>query len=159
MPLDRRETRDWLRPGGPTCLCPNPTPHHTTLQQHVVMKLADVLFGLYKRSSRRRHDLEYFKFKYYKDPLLKNKVSGKGEKEPQMALMLACLKSNDFEEKPCSQVIDAFNKCVVAAEARRTRNKEARRMGHFSSESDDPEESSRLSSIQINRVLRKFPEP
>ncbi|VDD83345.1 unnamed protein product [Mesocestoides corti] len=136
------------------------------------MKLADVLFGLYKRSSRRRHDLEYFKFKYYKDPLLKNKVSGKGEKEPrkfvrfiysvcveEMALMLACLKSNDFEEKPCSQVIDAFNKCVVAAEARRTRNKEARRMGHFSSESDDPEESSRLSSIQINRVLRKFPEP
>ncbi|VDD78461.1 unnamed protein product [Mesocestoides corti] len=30
MPLDRRETRDWLRPGGPTCLRPNPTPHHTT---------------------------------------------------------------------------------------------------------------------------------
>uniref|UniRef100_A0A5K3FQ83 Serine/threonine-protein phosphatase 2A 55 kDa regulatory subunit B n=1 Tax=Mesocestoides corti TaxID=53468 RepID=A0A5K3FQ83_MESCO len=28
MPLDRRETRDWLRPGGPTCLRPNPTPHH-----------------------------------------------------------------------------------------------------------------------------------
>uniref|UniRef100_A0A5K3FY63 Uncharacterized protein n=1 Tax=Mesocestoides corti TaxID=53468 RepID=A0A5K3FY63_MESCO len=26
MPLDRRETRDWLRPGGPTCLRPNPTP-------------------------------------------------------------------------------------------------------------------------------------
>uniref|UniRef100_A0A5K3F300 Prenylcys_lyase domain-containing protein n=1 Tax=Mesocestoides corti TaxID=53468 RepID=A0A5K3F300_MESCO len=30
MPLDRRETRDWLRPGGPICLRPNPTPHHTT---------------------------------------------------------------------------------------------------------------------------------
>uniref|UniRef100_A0A5K3FUI5 Serine/arginine repetitive matrix protein 1-like n=1 Tax=Mesocestoides corti TaxID=53468 RepID=A0A5K3FUI5_MESCO len=30
MPLDRRETRDWLRPGGPTCLRPGPTPHHTT---------------------------------------------------------------------------------------------------------------------------------
>uniref|UniRef100_A0A5K3F1P7 Uncharacterized protein n=1 Tax=Mesocestoides corti TaxID=53468 RepID=A0A5K3F1P7_MESCO len=28
MPLDRRETRDWLRPGGPTCSFPNPTPHH-----------------------------------------------------------------------------------------------------------------------------------
>uniref|UniRef100_A0A5K3G5K3 Transposase n=1 Tax=Mesocestoides corti TaxID=53468 RepID=A0A5K3G5K3_MESCO len=28
MPLDRRETRDWLRPGGPTCLRPDPTPHH-----------------------------------------------------------------------------------------------------------------------------------
>uniref|UniRef100_A0A5K3FQG3 Retrotransposon protein, putative, unclassified n=1 Tax=Mesocestoides corti TaxID=53468 RepID=A0A5K3FQG3_MESCO len=32
MPLDRRETRDWLRPGGPTCLRPNPTPHHTCTQ-------------------------------------------------------------------------------------------------------------------------------
>lgn len=30
--------------------------------------------------------------------------------------MLACLKSNDFDEKPCSQVVDTFNKCVVAAE-------------------------------------------
>uniref|UniRef100_A0A5K3FMZ4 Transposase n=1 Tax=Mesocestoides corti TaxID=53468 RepID=A0A5K3FMZ4_MESCO len=26
MPLDRGETRDWLRPGGPTCLRPGPTP-------------------------------------------------------------------------------------------------------------------------------------
>uniref|UniRef100_A0A5K3FP88 inositol-polyphosphate 5-phosphatase n=1 Tax=Mesocestoides corti TaxID=53468 RepID=A0A5K3FP88_MESCO len=31
MPLDRRETRDYLRPGGPICLRPNPTPHHTAL--------------------------------------------------------------------------------------------------------------------------------
>uniref|UniRef100_A0A5K3EN08 Uncharacterized protein n=1 Tax=Mesocestoides corti TaxID=53468 RepID=A0A5K3EN08_MESCO len=31
MPLDRRETRDWLRPGGPTCLRPDPTPQHTTV--------------------------------------------------------------------------------------------------------------------------------
>uniref|UniRef100_A0A5K3FGD2 Ubiquitin-like modifier-activating enzyme ATG7 n=1 Tax=Mesocestoides corti TaxID=53468 RepID=A0A5K3FGD2_MESCO len=23
------ETRDWLRPGGPICLRPNPTPHYT----------------------------------------------------------------------------------------------------------------------------------
>uniref|UniRef100_A0A5K3EPI5 cDNA n=1 Tax=Mesocestoides corti TaxID=53468 RepID=A0A5K3EPI5_MESCO len=27
-PLELRETRDWLRPGRPTCLRPNPTPHH-----------------------------------------------------------------------------------------------------------------------------------
>uniref|UniRef100_A0A5K3FMC0 Transposase n=1 Tax=Mesocestoides corti TaxID=53468 RepID=A0A5K3FMC0_MESCO len=27
MPLDCRETQDWLRSGGPTCLRPNPTPH------------------------------------------------------------------------------------------------------------------------------------
>uniref|UniRef100_A0A5K3FZM9 HCO3_cotransp domain-containing protein n=1 Tax=Mesocestoides corti TaxID=53468 RepID=A0A5K3FZM9_MESCO len=30
VPLEHRETRDWLRPGGPTCLRPDPTPHHTT---------------------------------------------------------------------------------------------------------------------------------
>uniref|UniRef100_A0A5K3G049 Uncharacterized protein n=1 Tax=Mesocestoides corti TaxID=53468 RepID=A0A5K3G049_MESCO len=29
MLLDRRETRDWLRPGGPTCLRPDLTPHYT----------------------------------------------------------------------------------------------------------------------------------
>uniref|UniRef100_A0A5K3FEI0 Uncharacterized protein n=1 Tax=Mesocestoides corti TaxID=53468 RepID=A0A5K3FEI0_MESCO len=27
MPLDRRETQDWLRPGVHICLRPNPTPH------------------------------------------------------------------------------------------------------------------------------------
>uniref|UniRef100_A0A5K3FW23 Uncharacterized protein n=1 Tax=Mesocestoides corti TaxID=53468 RepID=A0A5K3FW23_MESCO len=27
MPLEHRETQDWLGPGGPTCLRPNPTPH------------------------------------------------------------------------------------------------------------------------------------
>ncbi|CDI97982.1 coiled coil helix coiled coil helix [Echinococcus multilocularis] len=129
------------------------------------MRISDSLCKLYKRSSHRRHDLEFFKYKYYRDPILKNKVSGKGEKEPravcveEMALMLACLKSNDFEEKPCSQVIDAFNKCVAAAELRRERNKQARQLGHFNNTSDDPDEVKRLSSIQINRVLRKFPEP
>uniref|UniRef100_A0A5K3FF02 Uncharacterized protein n=1 Tax=Mesocestoides corti TaxID=53468 RepID=A0A5K3FF02_MESCO len=30
MPLDRRGTRDWLRPGGPTCLRPDPTPLQIT---------------------------------------------------------------------------------------------------------------------------------
>uniref|UniRef100_A0A5K3G2Y8 Secreted protein n=1 Tax=Mesocestoides corti TaxID=53468 RepID=A0A5K3G2Y8_MESCO len=30
VPLERREIQDWLRPGGPTCLRPNPTPHHNT---------------------------------------------------------------------------------------------------------------------------------
>lgn len=77
----------------------------------------------------------------------------------EMALMLACLKTNDYEEKPCSQVIDSFKRCVVAAEARRERNKQARKMGHFNTELDDPNEVRKLSSIQVNRVLRKYPEP
>ena len=75
-----------------------------------------------------------------------------------MALMLACLKTNDFEERPCSHVIETFNNCVVAAEMRRQQNKEARKLGHFN-ESVEQDEVRKLSSIQINRVLRKFPEP
>uniref|UniRef100_A0A5K3EW54 Uncharacterized protein n=1 Tax=Mesocestoides corti TaxID=53468 RepID=A0A5K3EW54_MESCO len=31
MPLEHRETQDQLRPGGPICLRPDPTSHHTTL--------------------------------------------------------------------------------------------------------------------------------
>nr|CDS25631.1 coiled coil helix coiled coil helix [Hymenolepis microstoma] len=129
------------------------------------MRVTDVLCKLYKRSSSRHHNLELFKFKYYRDPILKNKVSGKGEKETravcveEMALMLTCLKTNDFEEKPCSHVIDSFKRCVIAADARRERNKESRKMGHFNTDSDDADEVGKLSSIQINRVLRKFPEP
>ncbi|VDL18947.1 unnamed protein product [Hymenolepis diminuta] len=128
------------------------------------MRVTDALCKLYKRSSNRHHNLELFKYKYYKDPILKNKVSGKGEKETravcveEMALMLACLKTNDYEEKPCSQVIDSFKRCVIAAEARRERNKEARKMGHFNTDPDDADEVKKLSSIQINRVLRRFPE-
>uniref|UniRef100_A0A5K3FVC5 Uncharacterized protein n=1 Tax=Mesocestoides corti TaxID=53468 RepID=A0A5K3FVC5_MESCO len=30
MPLEHRETQDWLSPGGPICLRPNPSPHHFT---------------------------------------------------------------------------------------------------------------------------------
>uniref|UniRef100_A0A5K3FCG2 PRORP domain-containing protein n=1 Tax=Mesocestoides corti TaxID=53468 RepID=A0A5K3FCG2_MESCO len=37
MPLDRRETRDWPRPGGPTCLRPNPTPHYLPLSSEAVL--------------------------------------------------------------------------------------------------------------------------
>uniref|UniRef100_A0A5K3FAZ5 Uncharacterized protein n=1 Tax=Mesocestoides corti TaxID=53468 RepID=A0A5K3FAZ5_MESCO len=43
MPLDRRETRDWLRPGGPTCLRPDPTPQYTErmdLKTHIVLSWA-----------------------------------------------------------------------------------------------------------------------
>ncbi|VDM17489.1 unnamed protein product [Hydatigera taeniaeformis] len=129
------------------------------------MRLSDPLYKLYKRSSRRRYDLEFFKYKYYKDPILKNKVSGKGEKETravcveEITLMLTCLKSNDFEEKPCSQVIEAFKKCVAAAELRREQIKKARQMGQFNTFLDDPDEAKKFSSIQINRMLYKFPEP
>uniref|UniRef100_A0A5K3FST2 Alternative protein n=1 Tax=Mesocestoides corti TaxID=53468 RepID=A0A5K3FST2_MESCO len=37
MPLERRGTQDWLRPGGPTCLRPNPTPHCLPLRSEAVL--------------------------------------------------------------------------------------------------------------------------
>uniref|UniRef100_A0A0X3PA19 Coiled-coil-helix-coiled-coil-helix domain-containing protein 1 n=1 Tax=Schistocephalus solidus TaxID=70667 RepID=A0A0X3PA19_SCHSO len=127
------------------------------------MRVTEAMSKMYKRSTNKLCNLEYFKYKYYRDPILKNQVSGKGEKEPravcveEMLLMLACLKTNDFEEKPCSQLIDTFNICVRDAEARRRRSKEERKQGIFTSAADD--ESSRISSVKINRILRKFPEP
>uniref|UniRef100_A0A5K3FGU7 Uncharacterized protein n=1 Tax=Mesocestoides corti TaxID=53468 RepID=A0A5K3FGU7_MESCO len=43
MPLELRETQDWLRPGGPTCLRPKPTPHHIThVQGFPVFKSAQL---------------------------------------------------------------------------------------------------------------------
>ncbi|KAL5966301.1 Coiled-coil-helix-coiled-coil-helix domain-containing protein 1 [Taenia solium] len=129
------------------------------------MRLTDPLSKLYRRGSHRRFDLDFFKCNYYRDLILKNKVSGKGEKETravcveEIALMLACLKTNDYEEKPCSQVIDVFKKCVAAAELRRERNKQARHLGQFNANSVDPDEVRKFSSIHINRALRKFPEP
>ncbi|VDK41299.1 unnamed protein product [Taenia asiatica] len=132
------------------------------------MRITDSLCKLYRRGSYRRFDLDFFKCNYYRDPILKNKVSGKGERETrkvsfhsidQIALMLTCLKTNDYEEKPCFQVIDVFKKCVAAAELRRERNKQARHLGHFNATSIDPDEVRKFSSIQINRALRKFPEP
>uniref|UniRef100_A0A5K3EVU5 Integron gene cassette protein n=1 Tax=Mesocestoides corti TaxID=53468 RepID=A0A5K3EVU5_MESCO len=37
MPLEHRETQDWLRPGGPTCLRLDPTPHCLPLSSEAVL--------------------------------------------------------------------------------------------------------------------------
>ncbi|GAA53091.1 hypothetical protein CLF_109510, partial [Clonorchis sinensis] len=34
----------------------------------------------------------------------------------EMTVMLSCLKNNDFDEAPCTQLIDAFKTCVQVAE-------------------------------------------
>uniref|UniRef100_A0A5K3FGG7 Integron gene cassette protein n=1 Tax=Mesocestoides corti TaxID=53468 RepID=A0A5K3FGG7_MESCO len=41
MPLDRREARDCLKPGGPICSRPNPTPLH---QHHCIFRVKAKLF-------------------------------------------------------------------------------------------------------------------
>uniref|UniRef100_A0A5K3EKK6 Alternative protein n=1 Tax=Mesocestoides corti TaxID=53468 RepID=A0A5K3EKK6_MESCO len=39
MPLEHTETQDWLRPGGPTCLRPDSTPHCLPLRSEGVLSL------------------------------------------------------------------------------------------------------------------------
>uniref|UniRef100_A0A5K3G232 Transmembrane protein n=1 Tax=Mesocestoides corti TaxID=53468 RepID=A0A5K3G232_MESCO len=57
MPLDRRETQDWMRPSGPTCLRPIPSPlatrqappirvHHAGHAAHYILHLIHVLIWL-----------------------------------------------------------------------------------------------------------------
>uniref|UniRef100_A0A5K3ETM3 Secreted protein n=1 Tax=Mesocestoides corti TaxID=53468 RepID=A0A5K3ETM3_MESCO len=36
MLLELRATQGWLRPGGPTCLHPDPSPHHTAFDRPVL---------------------------------------------------------------------------------------------------------------------------
>uniref|UniRef100_A0A5K3G5C2 Uncharacterized protein n=1 Tax=Mesocestoides corti TaxID=53468 RepID=A0A5K3G5C2_MESCO len=55
MPLDRRETRGWLRPGGPTCLRPNPTPHHTTPRRTTLHHTTQGRWSAFYLSCDRHH--------------------------------------------------------------------------------------------------------
>ncbi|KAF7234495.1 Coiled coil helix coiled coil helix [Paragonimus skrjabini miyazakii] len=146
------------------------------------MKLSNACQRLYRRSTTRFPYMEHYKYDYYREPVLKNKVSGKDEKEPrtlfvlalfstssdhllgavcveEMMLMLNCLKTNDFDEKPCTQLIDTFNQCVQMAERQRRKNKELRKTGTFESSEDIDATSKRLPASQVTKLLQRFPEP
>ncbi|KAF8567614.1 Coiled-coil-helix-coiled-coil-helix domain-containing protein 1 [Paragonimus westermani] len=129
------------------------------------MKLSNACQRLYRRSTTRFPHMEHYKYDYYREPVLKNKVSGKDEKEPravcveEMMLMLNCLKTNDFDEKPCTQLIDTFNHCVQMAERQRRNNKELRKAGAFESSEDIDTTSKRLPASQVTKLLQRFPEP
>ncbi|CAH8864691.1 unnamed protein product [Trichobilharzia szidati] len=129
------------------------------------MKLTDVCNKLYKRSTTHFPNLEYYKYDYYRTPVLKNRVTGKGDKTrravcvEEMLLMLACLKESDYDQLPCTQVIDTFNKCVQVMEEDRNMKKRMRKSGIVLQSQESGDSSNRLSSEQITRLLRRFPEP
>ncbi|KAF5405840.1 Coiled-coil-helix-coiled-coil-helix domain-containing protein 1 [Paragonimus heterotremus] len=129
------------------------------------MKLSNACQRLYRRSTTRFPHMECYKYDYYREPVLKNKVSGKDEKAPravcveEMMLMLNCLKTNDFDEKPCTKLIDTFNNCVQMAERQRRKNKELRKTGAFESSEDIDATSKRLPASQVTKLLQRFPEP
>ncbi|KER25009.1 hypothetical protein X801_04894 [Opisthorchis viverrini] len=126
------------------------------------MKMSTACQRLYKRSTTRFPHMEHYKYDYYREPVLKDKVSGRGEKEPravcvgEMTVMLSCLKNHDFDEAPCTQLIDAFKACVQVAEAKRAKDRELRRSGVL--EPGD-EETRRLPASQVTKLLQRFPEP
>ncbi|CAH8543502.1 unnamed protein product [Schistosoma turkestanicum] len=129
------------------------------------MKLTDVCSKLYKRSAAHFPDLEYYKYEYYRTPVLKNSVIGKGDRGrraiciEEMLAMLACLKNSDYDERPCTQVVDTFNKCVQVMEEKRKAKKDARKSGLEFSSTNSGGPVDRLSSEQVTRLLRRFPEP
>ncbi|CAL8094221.1 unnamed protein product [Calicophoron daubneyi] len=129
------------------------------------MKLTTVCSRLYKRSTTHFPNMEHYKYTYYRDPVLKNKVSGKGEKEPravcveEMTVMLNCLKNSDFDQKPCTQLINAFKTCVQTAEASRKKAKELRKSGVFDLSEEVTDSGKRLPAEQVTKLLRRFPEP
>uniref|UniRef100_A0A5K3F1S5 Uncharacterized protein n=1 Tax=Mesocestoides corti TaxID=53468 RepID=A0A5K3F1S5_MESCO len=47
-PLERRGTQDWLRPGGPTCLLPDTSPHHIKLHYISSVQRAELIIILIK---------------------------------------------------------------------------------------------------------------
>ncbi|CAH8594664.1 unnamed protein product [Dicrocoelium dendriticum] len=130
------------------------------------MKLTDACRRLYKRSTINFPYMDHYKYDYYREPVLKEKVSGRGEKEPravcveEMTMMLSCLKNNDFDQKPCTQLIEAFQSCVTLAEQRRAKIKELKKSGVFEN-ADDVMDSprKRLPAAHVIKLLKRFPEP
>ncbi|CAH8615183.1 unnamed protein product [Heterobilharzia americana] len=126
------------------------------------MKLTDVCSKLYKRSTTDFPNLEYYKYDYYKIPVLKNRVAEHGDKTrravcvDEMLSMLACLKGSDFDQRPCTKVIDTFNKCVQVMEKDRNLKKQRRKSGGVVPTHDS---MSPLSARQVTKLLRHFPEP
>uniref|UniRef100_A0A5K3EYW8 Sema domain-containing protein n=1 Tax=Mesocestoides corti TaxID=53468 RepID=A0A5K3EYW8_MESCO len=51
MPLEHRETQDWLRPGGPTCLRPDPTPHNINQASTMVFTDNYIMQSYYKHTN------------------------------------------------------------------------------------------------------------
>ncbi|CAH8611334.1 unnamed protein product [Schistosoma margrebowiei] len=129
------------------------------------MKLTDTCSKLYKRSTNHFPDLQYYKYDYRRTPVLKDSVIGKGDRTrravciEEMLSMLACLKESDFDQRPCTQMIDTFNKCVHITENKRRANKDMQKSGVVSPSDKSGRSFDRLSSKQITELLRRFPEP
>lgn len=90
---------------------------------------------------------------------LKNKVSGKGDKNKsvsclhEMSILFACFKDNDFSQTICANEIANFQKCHKAALDKKYLEKEQELKGIMKPGQKD------LSHRQVNRILKGYPNP
>ncbi|XP_014769580.1 coiled-coil-helix-coiled-coil-helix domain-containing protein 1 [Octopus bimaculoides] len=90
---------------------------------------------------------EVFPYKMPLPPILKDSVSNKKDKSKaapcleEIGLLLTCWKSSDFSMKGCEKEVKAFNKCYAA------------------STNQPPQTGNKLSAAEVNKLLKKFPQP
>ncbi|KAL3286986.1 hypothetical protein HHI36_001472 [Cryptolaemus montrouzieri] len=89
---------------------------------------------------------------------LKSRVSGRGMNTTEvfciheMSVLFACLKTNEFSQKLCSNEIENFQKCYSSSLTMREGRKEKEAKGILI-----PGEK-KLSHKQVNTLLRQFPQ-
>ncbi|XP_046979816.1 coiled-coil-helix-coiled-coil-helix domain-containing protein 1 [Schistocerca americana] len=117
------------------------------------MKLTTALF----KGPGRRPQMEPVPFQEILPLKLKGSVSGKGDKTSkascvqEMAVMLACLKQNEFDQAMCSSEIKIFQDCVKEYDEKKKLKDTQEKLGILT-----PGERN-LSHKQINQLLRRFP--
>ncbi|ESP04062.1 hypothetical protein LOTGIDRAFT_230307 [Lottia gigantea] len=99
------------------------------------------------------------KYKILLPPVLKNSVSTKKDlrsNKPvcvkEIAVLMACLKKEEFKNNTCVKEYLKFNECVEESTEELAKMREAQRKGL------QIEGSNKFPAIQVNKTLRRFPQ-
>ncbi|KAK3859580.1 hypothetical protein Pcinc_034317 [Petrolisthes cinctipes] len=90
---------------------------------------------------------------------LRNEVSGKGDKQQnlaclhEMSILFACMKKNDFVQSLCSKEINSFQKCHLNFLQAQKLKKEQEREGNLVPYARN------MSHRQVNQLLKQYPQP
>lgn len=107
-------------------------------------------------TSRKPQDEKLVPLKIMRPLKLRDYVSGKGEKGAQavclqeMTIMMACLKTSEFDQVPCSNEIANFQACVTESRKDFLEREEMMKKGVTAG-------ARKLNHIQVNRILQKYP--
>ncbi|CAL8124666.1 unnamed protein product [Orchesella dallaii] len=114
----------------------------------------------YGRLPLQPNEINKIPFKEQLPLQLKNSVSGKSEKGvdlsclQEMAVLFACMKTNDFKEAKCSQEIETYNKCHKEHTERKKLAKQREESGQIVMSHD----ARNLTTKQLNQLLSKHPQ-